>query len=89
MTECCSSPAGMCLDLRFCLGFCGGERFLRLWNLASRINDQTLTYNTHKTRSDGTVEVIPMGTPSRWVVKAKGIHPFMTSVVLKAMVIQA
>ncbi|XP_063043680.1 uncharacterized protein LOC134438020 [Engraulis encrasicolus] len=59
---------GMCLDLRFCLGFCGGERFLRLWDLASRINDQTLTYNTHKTRSDGTVEVIPMATPCRYVL---------------------
>lgn len=56
---------GVCFDLRFCLGFCQGERFLRLWNLASRINDQSLTYNTHRVRSDGTQEVIPMGKDSR------------------------
>ncbi|KAG5260928.1 hypothetical protein AALO_G00298090 [Alosa alosa] len=59
---------GMCFDLRFCLGFCRGERFLRLWNLVSRLNDQSLTYNSHRVRRDGTKEVIPLGKVPRYVL---------------------
>ncbi|XP_076581752.1 uncharacterized protein LOC143317485 [Chaetodon auriga] len=59
---------GLCFDLRFCVGVCHGEKYLRLWDLTSRISDQTLTYNIHKLRSDGTEEVIPMGKTQRYAV---------------------
>ncbi|CAK6968650.1 RWD domain-containing protein 4 Protein FAM28A [Scomber scombrus] len=59
---------GLCFDLHYCLGICSGEKYLRLWDLTSRINDQTLTYNIHKPRSDGTQEVIPMGKTLRYAV---------------------
>ncbi|XP_062305160.1 uncharacterized protein LOC134009620 [Osmerus eperlanus] len=58
--------AGVCLDLRFCLGVCSGERYLRLWDLVSRIHDQTLTYNVHKQKSDGTREVVVVTTTPRY-----------------------
>ncbi|XP_027143899.1 uncharacterized protein LOC109137463 [Larimichthys crocea] len=59
---------GLCFDLRFCLGICSGQKYLHLWDLTSRITDQTLTYNIHKLRSDGTQEVIPMGKTPRYAV---------------------
>ncbi|XP_070711235.1 uncharacterized protein [Pempheris klunzingeri] len=59
---------GLCFDLRFCLGICRGEKYLCMWDLTSRISDETLTYNTHKPRSDGTEEIIPMGKNPRYVV---------------------
>ncbi|KAG9274177.1 hypothetical protein AMEX_G11074 [Astyanax mexicanus] len=65
--------AGICPDLRFCLGFCSGERYLRLWNLISRINDQTLTYNIHRVQRDGTQEIIPMDKYPSYVV-CRGIR---------------
>ncbi|KAK0131674.1 NACHT domain- and WD repeat-containing protein 1 [Merluccius polli] len=58
------APPGLCRDLHYCVGFCGGERYLRLWDFSSRINDQSLTYNVHKPRSDGTQEIVPMSTTS-------------------------
>ncbi|KAM9500864.1 NACHT domain- and WD repeat-containing protein 1-like [Clarias gariepinus] len=60
--------AGICSDLRFCVGFCLGERYLRLWNLASRINDQSLTYNIHKVQSEGIQEIIAMDKYPSYVV---------------------
>lgn len=64
-----SSPlplfVGVCLELRFCVGVCSGERYPRLWDLSSRVNDQTLTYNVHKVKRDGTEEVILMGKRPR------------------------
>ncbi|XP_076828927.1 uncharacterized protein LOC143475082 isoform X3 [Brachyhypopomus gauderio] len=60
--------AGICPDLRFCVGFCVGEQYLRLWSLASRINDQTLTYNIHRVQNDGTQEIIPMDKYPSYVV---------------------
>ncbi len=60
--------AGVCSDLRYCVGFCPGERFLRMWNLGSRINDQTLTYNVHKVHSDGTAEIVTMQRYPRYKV---------------------
>ncbi|KAK9972217.1 hypothetical protein ABG768_025540 [Culter alburnus] len=59
---------GVCYDLRYCVGFCAGEQFLRMWNLGSRINDQTLTYNVHKAHSDGTAEIVTMQRYPRYVV---------------------
>ncbi|KAK7176931.1 hypothetical protein R3I93_001002 [Phoxinus phoxinus] len=59
---------GVCSDLRYCVGFCAGEQFLRMWNLGSRINDQTLTYNVHKAHSDGTAEIVTMQRYPRYVV---------------------
>ncbi|XP_051510932.1 uncharacterized protein LOC127415919 [Myxocyprinus asiaticus] len=60
--------AGVCSDLQYCVGFCAGERYLRMWNLASKINDQTLTFNVHKAHSDGTEEITPMHRYPRYVV---------------------
>ncbi|KAG7461821.1 hypothetical protein MATL_G00195090 [Megalops atlanticus] len=65
---------GTCFDLRFCLGICTGEKYLRMWNLASRINDQSLTYNVHKVKSDGTAEEISMSKHPRYVV-CRSLHP--------------
>ncbi|KAG5844984.1 hypothetical protein ANANG_G00133960 [Anguilla anguilla] len=59
---------GCCSDMRFCLGICNGEPYLRMWNLALGINDQSLTYNVHKVKSDGIAEVIPMSKYPRYVV---------------------
>ncbi|KAI3376664.1 hypothetical protein L3Q82_017094 [Scortum barcoo] len=61
-------PLGLCFDLRFCLGICSREKYLFLWDLTPRISDQTLTYNIHKLRSDGTEEVIPVGKTLRYAV---------------------
>eukprot|EP00063_Salmo_salar_P087124 XP_014061959.1 PREDICTED: uncharacterized protein LOC106608527 isoform X2 [Salmo salar] len=66
--------AGVCLELRFCVGVCSGERYPRLWDLSSRVNDQTLTYNVHKVKSDGTEEVILMGKHPRYAV-CKSLRP--------------
>ncbi|XP_027025117.2 NACHT domain- and WD repeat-containing protein 1 [Tachysurus fulvidraco] len=60
--------AGICSDLRFCVGFCMGERHLRLWNLASRIYDQSLTYNIHKVQSEGIQKIIAMEKYPSYVV---------------------
>ncbi|KAB5579452.1 hypothetical protein PHYPO_G00195220 [Pangasianodon hypophthalmus] len=60
--------AGICSDLRFCVGFCMGERYLRVWNLASRINDQSLVYNIHRVQSDGIQEIIAMDKYPSYVV---------------------
>ncbi|XP_028461906.1 uncharacterized protein LOC114573893 isoform X2 [Perca flavescens] len=59
---------GLCFDLRFCLGVCSGEKYLRLWDLTSRIRDRALTYNIYKLRSEGTEEVVPMGKTQRYAV---------------------
>ena len=59
-------PKGLCGNLRCCVGVCAGERYLRLWDFSSRINDQSLTYNVHKARSDGTREVVHTGGSPRW-----------------------
>ncbi|KAJ3585371.1 hypothetical protein NHX12_014092, partial [Muraenolepis orangiensis] len=57
--------AGLCGDLRYCVGFCAGERHLRLWDLTSRINDPSLTYNVHRARSDGSQDIAPAGQAPR------------------------
>ncbi|XP_072904178.1 uncharacterized protein [Hemitrygon akajei] len=52
---------GTCLDLRFCLAICNGENFLRVWNLALRINDQSLAVTTsNMKKAEGIVEITPM-----------------------------
>ncbi|XP_062905817.1 NACHT domain- and WD repeat-containing protein 1 [Mobula hypostoma] len=52
---------GTCLDLRFCLAICNGENFLRVWNLALRINDQSLAITTNNMKkAEGIVEITPM-----------------------------
>lgn len=66
LTYCPPVLKGLCRDLHYCVGFCAGERYLRLWDIASRINDQRLTYNVHKPRSDGTQEIVPMCESQRW-----------------------
>jgi len=52
------------------VGFCAGERYLRLWDFSSRINDQSLTYNVHKPRSDGTLDVVATRKSPRWAGSA-------------------
>ncbi|XP_054863824.1 uncharacterized protein LOC118470977 [Amphiprion ocellaris] len=59
---------GLCFDLRFCVGICSGEKYLHLWDLTSTIDDQTLTYNIHNPRCDGTEEILPMGKTQRYVL---------------------
>ncbi|KAJ8383073.1 hypothetical protein SKAU_G00038510 [Synaphobranchus kaupii] len=59
---------GSCFDMQFCLGICNDEPYLRMWNLVSRINDQSLTYNVHKVKSDGILEVKPSSKYPRYVV---------------------
>ncbi|KAL0970488.1 hypothetical protein UPYG_G00242740 [Umbra pygmaea] len=70
---------GVCQDLRFCVGLCSGDRYLRMWNLSSRVNDQTLTYNVHKLKRDGSAEVIPMGKHPRYAV-CRSLQPGMVQV---------
>ncbi|KAK6493133.1 hypothetical protein HHUSO_G2632 [Huso huso] len=66
---------GACTDLRFCLAVCGKENHIRKWNLASKINDQSLSFNSHKVKSiDGTEEIIPMKNYSSYVV-CKSLNP--------------
>ncbi|XP_078252929.1 uncharacterized protein LOC144592274 [Rhinoraja longicauda] len=61
--------AGTCRDLRFCLAVCKGENFLRVWNLASRINDQALAISTSNMKSDyGIVDITPMKNNPSYVV---------------------
>ncbi|XP_041079688.1 uncharacterized protein LOC121297430 [Polyodon spathula] len=66
---------GSCIDLRFCLAVCRKENHIRKWNLASKINDQSLSFNSHKVKSiDGTEEIIPMKNYSSYVV-CKSLNP--------------
>ncbi|KAM4807673.1 uncharacterized protein WCC33_012466 [Rhinophrynus dorsalis] len=71
---------GICFDLRYCLAFCDGENFLRSWNLASRINDQTLTVNiNHAKRTDGIQEIVTMKSFPRQVV-CRSVRPGVITV---------
>eukprot|EP00062_Callorhinchus_milii_P020822 gi/632976972/ref/XP_007905088.1/ PREDICTED: uncharacterized protein LOC103187409 [Callorhinchus milii] len=61
--------AGVCFDLRFCLAVCKGESFLRVWNLASKINDQSLNVNVTKMKkTKGIEEIFPMKNYPSYVV---------------------
>ncbi|MBN3301764.1 NWD2 protein, partial [Amia calva] len=70
---------GTCFDLRFCLGVCNNENYLRVWNLASKINDQSLCYNVHRVKGDGIEEIFPMENYPRYVV-CKSTKPGTVSV---------
>ncbi|CAH2300407.1 NACHT and WD repeat domain-containing 2-like isoform X3 [Pelobates cultripes] len=71
---------GLCFDLRYCLAVCEGENFLRSWNLASRINDQSLTVNINKTKkTDGIQEVITMKHFPRYAV-CRSVRPGVITV---------
>ncbi|KAJ6668622.1 hypothetical protein lerEdw1_012104 [Lerista edwardsae] len=60
---------GVCSDLRCCLVFCDGENYLRSWNLASRINDQTLTVTASRgKKTNGIQEIVTMENYSRYAV---------------------
>ncbi|XP_030048517.1 uncharacterized protein LOC115462659 [Microcaecilia unicolor] len=60
---------GVCFDLRYCLGFCEGENSLRMWNLASKINDQSLSVSMGRGKqTDGIQELITMKNYPRYVV---------------------
>ncbi|XP_039606977.1 uncharacterized protein LOC120527534 isoform X2 [Polypterus senegalus] len=71
----CVVTGGTCFDLRYCLAACENENSLRIWNLASKINDQSLTYNVHNSKKhDGTEEIISMVNYPRYVV-CKSLTP--------------
>ncbi|XP_041042816.1 uncharacterized protein LOC121277430 [Carcharodon carcharias] len=60
---------GSCLDLHFCLAVCRGENFLRVWNLASKINDQSLSISVNNMKNnEGIEEITPMKSYPRYVV---------------------
>ncbi|XP_043561220.1 uncharacterized protein LOC122557528 isoform X2 [Chiloscyllium plagiosum] len=60
---------GTCLDLHFCLAICNGENFLRVWNLASKINDQSLSISVNNMKNFETIEKIsPMKSYPGYVV---------------------
>ncbi|GCB63918.1 hypothetical protein scyTo_0013262 [Scyliorhinus torazame] len=60
---------GFCLDLHFCLAVCDGENFLRVWNLASKINDQSLSISVNNMKNiEGIEEIIPMKNYPRYAV---------------------
>ncbi|XP_053314279.1 uncharacterized protein LOC128480573 [Spea bombifrons] len=71
---------GICFDLRYCLAFCDGESFLRSWNLAGHINDQSLTVNIKRAKKvDGIQEVITMKKFPRYVV-CRSVRPGVITV---------
>ncbi|KAG8453786.1 hypothetical protein GDO86_000422 [Hymenochirus boettgeri] len=76
-----SAPGGgICCDLRYCVAFLDGENFLRSWNLASRVNDQTLSMNLHRVkRTDGIQEIITMRHFPRYVV-CRSVRPGVITV---------
>ncbi|XP_067885458.1 uncharacterized protein [Heterodontus francisci] len=60
---------GACLDLHFCLAVCNGENFLRVWNLASKINDQSLSVSVNNMKNiEGIEEITPMKSYPSYVV---------------------
>ncbi|XP_075466753.1 uncharacterized protein LOC142501163 isoform X2 [Ascaphus truei] len=76
-----SAPGGgICFDLRYCLAFCDGENFLRSWNLASCINDQSLIVNINREKkTDGIHEIISMKNFPRYVV-CRSVKPGVITV---------
>ncbi|XP_066429582.1 uncharacterized protein [Eleutherodactylus coqui] len=72
---------GVCFDLRYCLAFCEGENVLRSWNLASRINDQSLTVNNINNAKIvlGIQEILTMKNFPRYVV-CRRLKPGLISV---------
>ncbi|XP_075142931.1 uncharacterized protein LOC142218232 [Leptodactylus fuscus] len=71
---------GICFDLRYCLAFCEGENVLRSWNLANRINDQSLTINANNAKSaNGIQELVTMKNFPRYVV-CRSVRPGVITV---------
>ncbi|XP_077135681.1 uncharacterized protein LOC143793014 [Ranitomeya variabilis] len=71
---------GVCFDLRYCLAFCEGENVLRSWNLANRINDQSLTANMNNAKvANGIQEIVTMKNFPRYVV-CRNVRPGVISV---------
>nr|XP_056711044.1 uncharacterized protein LOC130482358 [Euleptes europaea] len=60
---------GICSDLRYCLAFCDGENYLKLWNLASKINDQSLIVTVSKgKKTNGIRNIVTMENYPRYAV---------------------
>ncbi|XP_073498923.1 uncharacterized protein [Phyllobates terribilis] len=71
---------GVCFDLRYCLAFCEGENVLRSWNLANRINDQSLTASMNNAKvANGIQEIVTMKNFPRYVV-CRNVRPGVISV---------
>ncbi|XP_054845628.1 uncharacterized protein LOC129336525 [Eublepharis macularius] len=70
LTKFPSVPAGgVCSDLRYCLAFCDGENYLRSWNLASKINDQSLIVTVSKgKKTNGIQNIVTMENYPRYAV---------------------
>uniref|UniRef100_A0A6J0UD75 Uncharacterized protein isoform X1 n=4 Tax=Pogona vitticeps TaxID=103695 RepID=A0A6J0UD75_9SAUR len=65
-----SVPAGgVCPDLRYCLAFCDGDNYLRSWNLAPKINDQSLTITASRAKKpNGIQDIVTTENYSRYAV---------------------
>nr|XP_034969164.1 uncharacterized protein LOC118084041 [Zootoca vivipara] len=65
-----SVPAGgVCSDLRYCLTFCDGDNYLQSWNLASKINDQSLTVTASKAKkTNGIHDILTMENYPRYAM---------------------
>ncbi|KAM6439908.1 uncharacterized protein PHA67_022331 [Liasis olivaceus] len=60
---------GICSDLRYCLAFCDGDNYLRSWNLASKINDQSLTVTaSNPKKTNGIQDIVTMKNYPRYAV---------------------
>ncbi|XP_077333411.1 uncharacterized protein LOC143975182 isoform X2 [Lithobates pipiens] len=81
MVKLSSVPTGgICFDLRYCLAFCDGENFLRSWNLANRLNDQSLTVNVNRNKkSDGVQEIVTMKNFPRYAI-CRSVRPGVVTV---------
>ncbi|XP_059577275.1 NACHT domain- and WD repeat-containing protein 1 [Alligator mississippiensis] len=61
---------GVCSDLHYCLAFCDGENCLQSWNLASKINDQSLTVTANKPKKiSGIQDIVTIQNYPRQVQK--------------------
>ncbi|XP_069487576.1 uncharacterized protein [Ambystoma mexicanum] len=77
----CSVPnGGVCFDLRYCLAFSDDDNYLKSWNLASRINDQSLSVMVNRGKKpDGIQEIVVMEHFPRYVV-CRSVRPGVITV---------
>ncbi|XP_068125049.1 uncharacterized protein [Hyperolius riggenbachi] len=71
---------GICLDLRYCLAFFDAENVLQSWNLANRVNDQSLTVNASRAKViDGIQEIVTMKNFPRYAI-CRSVRPGVITV---------
>ncbi|XP_048366186.1 uncharacterized protein LOC125440412 isoform X2 [Sphaerodactylus townsendi] len=60
---------GVCSDLRYCLAFCDGENYFKVWNLAAKINDPSLIATISKgKKTSGIQNIVTMENYPRYAV---------------------